>query len=956
MVHPDDNNVMQEWFELCASGKHPGEIDFKIILPNGTIRCLRGRGELICGVNNKPLYMAGTVQDITDDKQAEQKLMYQATLLANVNDAIVATDSQYRITAWNTAAESLYGWKTEEVIGQNGTEIVRTEWATTRAKEMRHKIAEAGHWRGEATQIRKDGTRFPVEISSIVLRDEKGQITGYISMNRDITERKRTEEELANIRTTLEAAFEQTPVPMVLVSMPDAVLRIVNTACREFLGVTNEPTPIGQRLIDFKPSYQDYDAHGNKTPLIEAPLALALKGKRTLAQERRIVTKDGTTHWALVTGNPIYNAHNDLIAAYLVLPDITERKRAEEALRASEEKYRLLFMGNPAPMWVFDVDSLAFLAVNDYTVDHYGYSREEFLNMTLKDIRPPEDIPYLIEVLNKYSGQLRSVGMVKHCRKDGSVIDVDITGHEIEFEGHKAIIVHAMDVTERKRAEAEIRKLSNAVEQSGSSIAITNLKGEIEYVNPKFVELTGYSSQEALGKNPRILKSGETSSEEYKHLWETVTNGKVWRGEFHNKKKDGELYWESATISPIKDTEGKITHFLAVKEDITQKKAMAEQLRQIQKLEGLGTLAGGIAHDFNNILGIILAFNTSIKRFKDDAKKFDLATDTIAKAVDRGKTLVQQILAFARKSETSFGAVNVNDVVIETMAMIYEMFPKTVTCSQNFDKSIPYINADRSQIHQVLMNLSINARDAMPKGGVLTINTSMVSVESLHNLHPDTDAGIYVSIEVSDTGEGMTPETQKRIFEPFFTTRGIGKGTGLGLAVVFGIIQNHKGFIDVKSELGAGTTFQIYLPVSEVATPITEIEEETLEEIQGGSETLLIVEDEEMLAIPLQMALNDKGYKVIYAADGFAALKIYQEKKNEIALVLTDLGLPTISGLEVCSKIKQINPKERMILATGFLDPEMKVKFLTMGIEHILYKPYDLIKVLKVVREVLDEK
>jgi CheY-like chemotaxis protein len=293
---------------------------------------------------------------------------------------------------------------------------------------------------------------------------------------------------------------------------------------------------------------------------------------------------------------------------------------------------------------------------------------------------------------------------------------------------------------------------------------------------------------------------------------------------------------------------------------------------------------------------------------------------------------------------------------METVTMVMETFPKFITCSQNFDNAIPYINADRSQLQQVLMNLCVNARDAMPKGGVLTINTCMVSSTNLRSQYPTADASSYVCIEVSDTGEGMTEETRKRIFEPFFTTKGIGKGTGLGLSVTFGIIQTHKGFIDVESELGKGTTFRVYLPMSQVAEPIKETEEKTLEEIPGGTETLLVVEDEEMLAIPLQMALTDKGYKVIYAVDGFAALKIYKEKKNEIALVITDLGLPNISGLEVCQQIKKINPNEHMILATGFLDPEMKEKFLKAGIQHFLFKPYDLKKVLKEIREVLDEK
>jgi len=330
--------------------------------------------------------------------------------------------------------------------------------------------------------------------------------------------------------------------------------------------------------------------------------------------------------------------------------------------------------------------------------------------------------------------------------------------------------------------------------------------------------------------------------------------------------------------------------------------------------------------------------------------------NTIVKAVERGKTLVQQILTFARKTETEFRAVDVNDVIMEVMTMIFETFPKNISYGQNFDKAVPCINADRSQLHQTLLNLCVNARDAMLNGGVLTINTRMVSGASLHSKHPDADASGYVCIEVSDTGEGMTEEIRKHIFEPFFTTKDKGKGTGLGLAVVFGIVRVHKGFIDVESELGKGTTFRIYLPESQVIEPINEKVEETLEEMPGGTETLLIVEDEEMLMMSLRMVLVEKGYNVLSAGDGLTALKIYQEKKNEIALVLTDLGLPKMNGMDVCAQIKKINPKSRVIVATGYLDPEMKAEFQKVGIEHFLYKPYDLTKVLKEVREVINGK
>ena len=401
-------------------------------------------------------------------------------------------------------------------------------------------------------------------------------------------------------------------------------------------------------------------------------------------------------------------------------------------------------------------------------------------------------------------------------------------------------------------------------------------------INQGFTRIIGYTEEDVLGKTSIETNVWFDLDDRNKLMEGLKKDGVVENLVARFRSKTGEIKHGMMSASII-ELNG-IKHILSITRDITERTLLEEQLRQMQKLEGLGTLAGGIAHDFNNILGIILAYISSLKRFKDDSKKIDFAIETITNAVRRGTTLVQQILTFARKTETAFGAVNVNDVVTEIMTMIMGTFPKILTYAQNFDKTVPYISADHSQLYQALLNLCVNARDAMPAGGVLSIKTYMESAVKLHDQHPDADASSYICLEVSDTGEGKTLETQKHIFEPFFTTKGVGKGTGLGLAVVFGIIQTHKGFIDVESELGRGTTFRLYLPALVAAEPIKVKEDEMLEDIPGGTETVLIVEDEEMLRISLQMILLEKGYKVLSAGDGVAALKIYQEKKNEIAL------------------------------------------------------------------------
>ena len=450
------------------------------------------------------------------------------------------------------------------------------------------------------------------------------------------------------------------------------------------------------------------------------------------------------------------------------------------------------------------------------------------------------------------------------------------------WRGKKTRVTVLLDVSERKRAEEQLQKLSLAVDQSPASIVITDTKGNIEYVNPKFTQVTGYTLEEAVGKNPRILKSGETSPEEYKRLWEMITSGEAWRGEFHNKKKNGELFWEMASISPVKNNDNVVTNFVAVKEDITQRKRLEEHFQQAQKMESIGTLAGGIAHDFNNILGIILGHSALLDRRKENPQKLSESIKAIIRASERGSGLVKQLLTFARKTDTFFESVSVNDMIREINKLLNETFPKTITISMSLQQDLPAIVSDAGQIHQVLLNLCVNARDAMSKGGVLSISSRTVEGETVSSRFSKATARQYVQIEIADNGIGMDEATLQRIFEPFFTTKGPGKGTGLGLAVVFGIVEHSGGFIDVRSAPGEGSAFTLYFPIPERALEETQRAIKSAEVIAGGSETILVIEDEEMLRSLTKAILISKGYTVLTAKDGQRGLEMLPEpsKRN----------------------------------------------------------------------------
>jgi len=404
------------------------------------------------------------------------------------------------------------------------------------------------------------------------------------------------------------------------------------------------------------------------------------------------------------------------------------------------------------------------------------------------------------------------------------------------------------------------------------------------------------------------------------------------------------------------DATGSVYGVCGVLTDVTERKILEEQLRQAQKLESLGTIAGGIAHDFNNILAIILAHATLLDRRTDSPDRLAQTVESITKAVERGTNLVRQLLTFARKTDVRFESIDVNLIIEEMVQMLQATFPKNITFAKNLDNTLPSITADGNQLHQALLNLSVNARDVMPHGGELSFRTGIESGESVRGQFPNASEPRYLQVSVSDTGTGMDEQTKQRIFEPFFTTKGVGKGTGLGLAVVYGVVNSHHGFTTVDSEIGRGTTFHLYFPA-----PLTVISPHgagTRESaaVMGGSETILLVEDEEMLLDLLVTLLESKGYRVLRAGDGIEALEVLLENKDTIELVVTDLGLPKLGGWELVKKIRALDPGVNMIVASGYFDPDARTEAVKAGANVFVQKPYIPTEVLKKIREVLDGK
>ena len=506
------------------------------------------------------------------------------------------------------------------------------------------------------------------------------------------------------------------------------------------------------------------------------------------------------------------------------------------------------------------------------------------------------------------------------------------------------------DITRQRVAEEQYFKLSRAVEQSPVAIVITDADGNVQYVNAKFTEATGYTLEQLLDDDVQVLRDGHPDEASYRQFWETVRSGREWRGELVRDHPDGKKIWESVQVSCLRNPSGEITHLLCLREDVTSRRVLEDQLRQAQKMESLGTLAGGIAHDFNNIIAVINGYAEFALLNPGDAALLQKCMREIKKASQRASGLVRQILTFSRKAEVKFAPLDLNQLTRELVALLAETFPRNLTFNFQLEDNLPPLLADQNQLQQVILNLCVNARDAMPSGGTLSITTTRVEGAAV----PSAVVGgrPCACLAVTDTGTGMTADVRARIFEPFFTTKAVNKGTGLGLAVVYGIVASHEGTIEVESELGVGSTFKVYLPLADNAAMVPAVIRAG--DFPGGTESLLVVDDEAPLRLLLEAALARKGYKVTCASDGLEAIEKIAARETHYDAVLLDLNMPGANGIDVYKVIKATQPNLPVLVLTGHLTAEARSEFEAMGQNCFVKKPYTLDELGRALRAVIE--
>ena len=815
------------------------------------------------------------------------------------------------------------------------------------------------------------GERLKYTYDSVRLRE---------TVQRDIAKRQKIESEIARSEQRFRSLFQYASISQWLLDIPglrNPALRGQGIDFSELLSEEESIDPVDLwkaagliRIVDVNSVTLALFAARHKADLISSlqnilteqslktmhrALQALFAGEKHFSEETELLTLAGRAIVVILNVDVLPSPDANMVL--ISVADITSRKQIEEELFDSREQYRLLMENSEDAIILFDAVSKKVIEVNPKAVELTGRTEDELIGLQQHELHPPEEYG-LHSKLFESQMQGRDSGVVSDVNllhPSGKRIPVQISASCTNIKGRTIIQRIYHDMRKRVREEEQRRLLATAVEQSAESVLITDPDGRIEYVNPAYERITGYRKEEVIGKSPGILKSGRTEPYEYKLLWETIRAGKVWRGKITNKKKDGSLFTEEQTIAPVKDAQGRITHFVAAKRDITRQNQLKKIVRQTQKMQAIGTLAGGIAHDFNNILTAILGFAELSALQCGDNLLLKNNIEEIITASERAGQLVRQILTFSRQTEQSISSLRIDLIVKEALRLLRASLPRNIDLIIDI-RAKALVRADPTQIHQVVMNLCTNAFQAMDDERAGQIRVLLETTEVGYHEGVDLGnipAGEYVILQVEDNGHGIADEHLNRIFEPYFTTREKNEGTGLGLAVVHGIVQEHRGTIKVESTPGKGSRFTVYLPAIDEEEKKSAPEEKKLKKGQGR---ILVVDDELQIVDYEVQVLERAGYVTLSTVSSVQALKMLEKKKWNPDLLITDMAMPDMTGLELFEKMREIDRDIPVILCSGYSEHISEDSSAEFGLDGYLAKPFTAEQLLGVVQQVLEKR
>lgn len=933
--------------------------------------------------DGQPYAIHGIARDITDRRLAEEALRESEnkyrTLIEFAPDGVFVQVGE-TIEFANSAMAAMMGVDSPERLkGIRALDLVHPEFHETSRSRMAQNL-EGGKPVPllEQKLVRLDGTVFDVEAVAAPI-SYKGQRARQVLV-RDISERKQAEENLRRSQAMISSILNSVPLSIFWKDRSGVYLGC-NQVFAQAVGLQSPDEIVGRTDYELPWSTERADGY-----LAEDREVLTYNKPRRHIIEP-VQAADGTRQWIDTTKVPLTEENGAVYGILGVSADITERKKTEDAIKnivegvsgevgerffessvkhfaeILEADYTLIGEiqeGNQGR----SVSTLAFCAGNElqdnFEYDLKGAPCEEVVEKGLGSFPNGATELFPLDKALKENNIDAYVGVCLHDSQNSPVgIMAAMYSRPLEnVEFAEAVLrifaSRAAAEIERRKSNEDLQRLFTAVEQAGETVMITDQAARILYVNPAFEKTTGYSSDEVVGKTPSIVKSGKHDRALYDDLWATVRGGEVWRGQFTNRKKDGTLYEETVTISPIKDKAGRTGNFVMVGRDVTAETTLQKQLLQAQKMEAVGTLAGGIAHDFNNLLQAILGYTDLLLMNKPPEDPDRKKLEVVQRAARDGADLVSRILTFSRKAETKIRPIDLNQEIHRIEKLLRRTLPKMIRIDMKLAKDLRIIDADPAHIEQVLLNLGGNAQHAMPDGGQLLIETRNVSLRDQY-LRSQIGAkpGHYVLLSVSDTGLGMESKVLDRVFEPFFTTKKDGEGTGLGLSMVHGIVSQHGGYIKCYSEYGKGTSFKIYLPVS--ASERSSSLAMTREMPAFGTETVLLVEDDDRIREMTRQMIEMGGYQVITARSGEEAFETYTRHGETISLVILDLIMPGIGGQRCLEQLLGFDPNVRVLLASGYSSNGLTAYDKEAGARGFITKPYDAKDILGAIRKVLDE-
>jgi PAS domain S-box-containing protein len=900
----------------------------------------------------------GIMLDITDRKRIEEQLLNAAqqwrATFDGISDIVCLLDQEGKIIKCNKAMTDLLGKPFSEIINRTHLEILHG--APTPIEECPVERLWKTH-RRETDILLINDRWFSIAVDPLL--EEAGRLIGAVHIMSDVTERKRAEEAIRGSEKRYKQVIENA-VDIIYTTDANGNFTHANPAALTTTGYSLEEL---QRF-----NYLDLILPEHRDKVSKIYISQFRERQAATYVEFPFFNKSGDVLWFGQNASLVIEREKP-VGFHIIARDITERKRVEQALRESEDRYRALYDRSLDCVFVLDFDG-KFVDANQAALALLGYDRTDISSVNLASLLDERDLSKALQDMNEMiqTGFQKEITEYGLKRKDGGIVYVETQSSVIYRDGKPHSIQGiARDITERKRAEEALRhseeRYRNIVESIQDGYFENDLAGNLTFVNDIICKHLGYTKEELIGFNYMKYASEENSKELYRHFSELYRTGhpiKPFMVEY--MRKDRSRMIAEISVSLIRDSEGKPIGFRGISRDVTERKreeeeklSLQEQLRQSQKMEAIGQLAGGVAHDFNNLLTVIKGYSQlSFLDLKEDNPVWGNIQE-IDKATQRATDLTRQLLAFSRRQILNPKVLDLNALLKDLEKMLHRLIGEDVELVTLLSGDLGKVKVDPSQIEQVIFNLAVNARDAMPSGGKLAIETANAELdEEYAHAHVSVTPGRYVRLSVSDTGSGMTREVKEKIFDPFFTTKEKGKGTGLGLSMVYGIVKQSNGNIEVYSEPGRGTTFKIYLPRVEEELDTLHGQDET-DSLPRGSETVLLVEDEELVRDLATRLLEQQGYRVLKAANGQKALLVAKEYVGEtIHLLLADIVMPQMGGKELADWLKISRPNVRVLYTSGYADTAIVHHGVLDPGTHFLQKPFSLKTLSHKVREVLD--